>query len=94
MNKTKAKLEAIIPVSIWDDEPTKPTDKVQLEFKGEITYEDWLIFEENRAYLNLCTGQENDMGDYMLALITWAIHKGYEDRTGKPFTLRMDRPKN
>ena len=94
MNKTKAKLEAIIPVSIWDDEPTRPTDKVKLEFKGEITYEDWQIFEENRKYLNEYTGQENDMGDYMLALITWAIHKGYEDRTGKPFTLRMDRPKN
>lgn len=94
MNKTKAKLEAIVPVSIWDDEPTRPTDKVQLKFEGEITYEDWLIFQENQAYLNLCTGQENDMGDYMLALITWAIHKGYEDRTGKPFTLRMDRPKN
>lgn len=94
MNKTKAKLEAIIPVSIWDDEPARPTDKVELEFKGEITYEDWLIFQENQAYLNLCTGQENDMGDYMLALITWAIHKGYEDRTGKPFTLRMDRQKN
>ena len=82
MNKTKAKLEAIIPVSIWDDEPARPTDKVQLEFKGEITYEDWLIFQENQAYLNLCTGQENDMGDYMLALITWAIHKAYEERTG------------
>ena len=94
MNKTKAKLEAIVPVSIWDDEPPRPTEKVQLEFKGEITYEDWLIFQENQAYLNLCTGQENDMGDYMLALITWAIHKGYEDRTGKPFTLRMDRQKN
>lgn len=94
MNKTKAKLEAIIPVSIWNDEPTRPTDKVQLEFKGEITYEDWEILEENRKHLNEYTGQENDMGDYMLALITWAIHKGYEDRTGKPFILRMDRPKN
>ena len=94
MNQTKAKLEAIIPVSIWDDEPARPTDKVQLEFKGEITYEDWLIFQDNQEYLDLCTGQKNDMGDYMLALITWAIHKGYEDRTGKPFTLRMDRPKN
>ena len=94
MNKTKAKLEAIIPVSIWDDETTRPTDKVELEFKGEITYEDWLIFQDNLAYLNLCTGQKTSMSDYMLALITWAIHKGYEDRTGKPFTLRMDRPKN
>lgn len=94
MNKTKAKLEAIIPVSIWDDEPARPTDKVELEFKGEITYEDWQIFEENRKYLNEYTGQENDMGDYMLALITWAIHKGYQDRTGKTFTLRMDRKKN
>lgn len=94
MNKTKAKLEAIIPVSIWDDEPARPTDKVELEFKGEITYEDWQIFEENRKYLNEYTGQENDMGDYMLALITWAIHKGYQDRTEKPFTLRMDRKKN
>ena len=94
MNKTKAKLEAIIPVSIWNDEPAKPTDKVELEFKGEITYEDWLIFQDNLEYLNLCTGQKNSMGDYMLALITWAIHKGYEERTGKPFTLRMDRQKN
>lgn len=94
MNKTKAKLEAIIPVSIWDDEPARPTDKVEIEFKGEITYEDWQIFEENRKYLNEYTGQENDMGDYMLALITWAIHKGYQDRTGKTFTLRMDRKKN
>ena len=94
MNKTKAKLEAIIPVSIWNDEPAKPTDKVELEFKGEITYEDWLIFQDNLEYLNVCTGQKNSMGDYMLALITWAIHKGYEERTGKPFTLRMDRQKN
>lgn len=94
MNKTKAKLEAIIPVSIWEDEPTRPTDKVQLEFKGEITYEDWQIFEENLKYFNEYTGEKNSMSDYMLALITWAIHKGYEDRTGKKFTLRMDRQKN
>ena len=94
MNKTKAKLEAIVPVSIWEDEPTRPTDKVQIKFEGEITYEDWLIFQDNLEYINLCTGQKNTMSDYMLALITWAIHKGYEDRTGKPFTLRMDRPKN
>lgn len=94
MNKTKAKLEAIIPVSIWDDEPTRPTDKVRLEFKGEITYEDWQIFEENLKYFNEYTGEKNSMSDYMLALITWAIHRGYEDRTGKPFILRMDRQKN
>lgn len=94
MSKTKAKLEAIIPVSIWDDEPTRPTDKVRLEFKGEITYEDWQVFEENLKYFNEYTGQRTSMSDYMLALITWSIHRGYEDRTGKPFTLRMDRQKN
>ena len=94
MSKTKAKLEAIIPISIWDDEPTRPTDKVRLEFKGEITYEDWQVFEENLKYFNEYTGQKTSMSDYMLALITWAIHRGYEDRTGKPFILRMDRQKN
>lgn len=94
MKNTKAKLEAIVPCSIWEGEEPSPEDLCHLTLSFDLKYEDWLLFKESRDFMNETMNRDDDNGDHMLALITWAIHKAYEERTGKPFILRMDRPKN
>lgn len=94
MKNTKSKLEALVPCSIFDDEEPSPEDKVHINLSFDLTYEDWLLFKESREFMNEHMKRDDDSGDHMLSLITWAIHKAYEERTGKPFVLRMDRPKN
>lgn len=94
MNNTKAKLEAIVPFALDAKEHISPDAKVHLTFEADITLEDWELFKTSQEYMNKVMERDDDMGDHMLALLTWAIHKSYEARTGKPFKLRMDRPKN
>lgn len=94
MTNTKAKLEAIVPFSIWEGEEPLAEDLCHLTLSFDLTYEDWLLFKESRDFMNEQMKRNDDYGDHMLSLITWAIHRAYEDRTGKPFVLRMDRPKN
>ena len=94
MNTTNAKLEALVPVPLTDNEPVNRDEKVHFVFEADLVFEDWELFRESQAFMNDHMEEKSDMGDHMLALLTWAIHKAYEERTGKPFTLRMDRTKN
>ena len=68
--------------------------RVAISLKCDLVLEDWELFKESQAFMNEQMDIEEDEADHMLALITWAIHQAYEARTGKPFVLRMDRPKN
>lgn len=83
MKKTKSFLEVL-------ETPTG----VNLKFDFNLVREDWVLFQLARAYLEEHIQEERDEGDFMLDLITWAIHRLTEERTGEPFVLRMDRPKN
>lgn len=94
MHNTKAKLEAIVPFPLVDNWKPSATDKVHINLEFDLVYEDWELFKESRDFMNEHLGRDDDNGDHMLSLITWAIHQAYEQRTGKPFVLRMDRPKN
>lgn len=94
MHNTKAKLEALVPFPLRDDWTPSKEDKVHLKFEADITYEDWRLFLDSKDYMNEHMQRDDDMGDHLLSLITWAIHQAYEQRTGKPFTLRMDRKPN
>lgn len=94
MKNTKSKLEAIVPCSIWEGEEPSAEDLVHINLSFDLAYEDWVLFKESRDFMNEHMNRDDDNGDHMLSLITWAIHKAYEERTGKPFILRMDRPKN
>lgn len=38
-------------------------------------------------------GREMPLEEVLFACLTSGIHKAYEEITGKPFKLRMDRPK-
>ena len=94
MTNTKAKLETIEQVSIFEDEPKSPNDIIHCKLEFDLVREDYDLFIQSKDFINEHTQRNDDRGDHMLALITWAIHQAYELRTGKPFTLRMDRPKN
>jgi hypothetical protein len=68
--------------------------EAQIDTSFMLTREDWEIFEKTFVWFKAKTGQDLDEGDYLLALVTMGLHQLEEDRTGKPFVLRMDRPKN
>lgn len=69
-------------------------EHVHITLEFDLTPEDWRLAEESHEFTDEHTGVESDIGDHLLALLTYGIHRAYEERTGKPFVLRMDRPKN
>lgn len=93
MNSTKARLTYETALNLETGNFELP-DKVHFTFEADLVREDFELLLESRDYMNQHMQEQSDTGDHMLALLTWAIHRAYEDRTGKPFVLRMDRPKN
>lgn len=94
MNKTNAIMTAQVPFPIDANYKISPNEKCHIQLEFDLVYEDWQLFKEHQAYFNEHNQTEDDMGDCMLGLITWAIHQMYEARTGKKFVLRMDRKSN
>lgn len=94
MKNTNARMEAVVPFPIVPNWKPSPNEKVHVKLEFDLVFEDWEAFEESREYMNDHMQTDDDRGDHMLALITYAIHQAYEMRTGKKWTLRMDRKGN
>lgn len=80
-------------LKLFDDEYTAEDGDLMLDgfaLRFALSAEDWDIFKR----LIMPNLPNCDYADGLLAMLTYGIHKAYEDVEGKPFTLRMDRKPN
>lgn len=86
MEKTSFKIE-----TIGFDELRDVLLLISLKIKAE----DWQIVRDIvRPEMARTLGRDVSMEEALHACLTYGIHQAYQDATGKPFVLRMDRPKN
>lgn len=91
MKTTKASIKVANKVSIFAPDDVQ---SVHIDASFDLHPEDYDLLLDSRDFMNEHMGIEADTADHLLSLITWAIHLSYEERTGKPFTLRIDRENN
>lgn len=72
----------------FSDDGREMLESFSLHFN--LSREDWEIFKE----IIMPKLPDCDFADGLLAMLTFGIHKSYEELTGKVFVLDMDRDKN